>query len=95
MIAELPQTMQVIEVREPGAAEVLKMGQRPLPEPQAGEVLIQVFAAGINRPDVLQRMGIYPPPKGASDLLGLEVAGRTSGLAKRCKAGNMERPFAP
>jgi NADPH:quinone reductase len=76
MMTDLPQTMRVIEIREPGAAEVLRMGHRPLPEIQAGEVLIQVFAAGINRPDVLQRMGIYPPPKGASDLLGLEVAGR-------------------
>jgi NADPH2:quinone reductase len=72
----LPETMKVIEAREAGAPEVLALGQRPMPKPGAGEVLIEVAAAGINRPDVLQRQGLYPPPKGASDLLGLEVAGK-------------------
>jgi len=71
----LPQTMTVIEAREAGGPEVLVPGTRPLPLPGADEVLIVVEAAGINRPDVLQRQGLYPPPKGASDLLGLEVAG--------------------
>ena len=72
----LPATMTVIEAREPGGPEVLVPGTRPVPKPDPGEVLIEVAAAGVNRPDVLQRMGLYPPPKGASDLLGLEVAGK-------------------
>ncbi|BAQ18482.1 NAD(P)H-quinone oxidoreductase [Methyloceanibacter caenitepidi] len=71
----LPETMTVIEVREPGGPEQLTPGTRPVPKPAADEVLIAVSAAGINRPDVLQRQGLYPPPKGASDLLGLEVSG--------------------
>ena len=71
----LPQTMTAIEARESGGPEVLVPGERPVPLPGADEVLIVVEAAGINRPDVLQRQGLYPPPKGASDLLGLEVAG--------------------
>lgn len=72
----LPPTMTVIEAREPGGPEVLVTATRPVPKPGPGEVLIEVAAAGINRPDVLQRQGLYPPPKGASDLLGLEVAGK-------------------
>jgi len=71
----LPQTMTVIEARASGGPEVLVPGERPVPLPGPDEVLIVVEAAGINRPDVLQRQGLYPPPKGASDLLGLEVAG--------------------
>jgi putative PIG3 family NAD(P)H quinone oxidoreductase len=72
----LPETMTVIEAREPGGPEVLVAGKRPVPKPGTGEILVEVAAAGINRPDVLQRQGLYPPPKGASDLLGLEVAGK-------------------
>jgi NADPH:quinone reductase len=71
----LPATMTAIEITEPGGPEVLKLGSRPMPLPGAGEVLIKVEAAGINRPDVMQRMGQYPPPAGASDIPGLEVAG--------------------
>jgi len=71
----LPETMTVIDVREPGGPEMLTPATRPLPEPKESEVLITVAAAGINRPDVLQRQGLYPPPKGASELLGLEVSG--------------------
>jgi NADPH2:quinone reductase len=71
----LPQTMTVIEVREAGGPEVLVPGERAVPLPGPDEVLIVVEAAGVNRPDVLQRQGLYPPPKDASDLLGLEVAG--------------------
>ena len=67
--------MLVIQIREPGGPEVLVPGQRPCPEPQAGEVLIKVRAAGVNRPDIMQRQGIYPPPPGASDIPGLEIAG--------------------
>ncbi len=71
----LPQTMKVIEISEPGGPEVLVPGSRPVPAPAAGEVLIKVAAAGVNRPDAIQRAGNYPPPPGATDLLGLEVAG--------------------
>lgn len=67
--------MRVIEIKEPGAPEVLVAGQRPDPQPASGEVLIRVHAAGINRPDVFQRQGNYAPPPGASDIPGLEVAG--------------------
>lgn len=71
----LPVRMRAIEIREPGAPGVLTLTERPLPQPAADEVLIRVAAAGVNRPDCLQRRGVYPPPKGASDLPGLEVAG--------------------
>ena len=67
--------MTAIEIREPGPPQVLRPGRRPVPQPKAGEVLIRVAAAGVNRPDVLQRQGAYPPPPGASDIPGLEVAG--------------------
>jgi NADPH:quinone reductase len=67
--------MICVEISQPGGPEVLALGERPDPEPGPGEVLIRVAAAGINRPDVLQRRGAYPPPPGASDLPGLEVAG--------------------
>ncbi|EKV26464.1 Quinone oxidoreductase [Caenispirillum salinarum AK4] len=68
-------TMSCIEIAEPGGPDVLKPATRPLPEAGPGEVLIRVAAAGVNRPDVMQRQGLYPPPKGASDIPGLEVAG--------------------
>src|ERR1700741_1643824 len=74
--AMLQKTMTAIKAREPGGPEVLVPATRPVPLPGPGEVLIEVAAAGVNRPDVLQRQGLYPPPKGASDLLGLEVAGK-------------------
>jgi NADPH2:quinone reductase len=67
--------MQVVEITRPGGPEVLKPATRPVPQPRAGEVLIRVAAAGVNRPDCLQRAGAYAPPPGASDLPGLEVAG--------------------
>jgi NADPH2:quinone reductase len=76
----LPKTMTAIEARGPGGPEVLVPQLRPVPVPGSGEVLIAVEAAGVNRPDVLQRQGLYPPPKGASDLLGLEVAGVVAAL---------------
>jgi putative PIG3 family NAD(P)H quinone oxidoreductase len=68
--------MTAIEIVKPGAPEALQPGRRPVPSPGPGEVLIEVAAAGVNRPDVLQRQGGYPPPPGASDIPGLEVAGR-------------------
>ncbi len=71
--------MRAIEITQPGPADVLKLCERPMPEPKAGELLIKVHAAGINRPDVLQRTGNYPVPKGASELPGLEVAGEVVG----------------
>ncbi len=67
--------MLVIEIREPGGPDVLVPAERPRPEPGPGEVLIKVGAAGVNRPDVMQRQGKYPPPPGASDIPGLEIAG--------------------
>ena len=67
--------MKAIEISQPGGPEVLRPCERPRPVPGAGEVLIRVHAAGVNRPDVLQRAGAYPPPPDASDLPGLEVAG--------------------
>jgi NADPH2:quinone reductase len=76
----LPQEMTVIEISQPGGPEVLKPASRPMPRPGAGEVLIKVAAAGVNRPDVLQRAGMYPPPPGAPDYPGLEVAGEIAAL---------------
>jgi NADPH2:quinone reductase len=70
-----PTSMRVIEIAEPGGPDVLRPVQRPLPAPRAGEVLIKVAAAGVNRPDIMQRLGKYPPPPGASDIPGLEIAG--------------------
>ena len=75
-MTSLPTTMSAIEIAEPGGPEKLQLTERPVPLPATGEVLIAVEAAGVNRPDVLQRKGEYPPPAGASDLPGLEVAGR-------------------
>ncbi|NYS25764.1 NAD(P)H-quinone oxidoreductase [Rhodobacteraceae bacterium 2376] len=72
----LPETMRVVEMNEPGGPEVLVPGTRPVPQPGPGEVLVRVTAAGVNGPDLVQRRGHYPPPKGASDLLGLEVSGQ-------------------
>ncbi|HMZ11552.1 MAG TPA: NAD(P)H-quinone oxidoreductase, partial [Plasticicumulans sp.] len=71
----VPATMNAVGIRTPGGPEVLQPCTRPVPQPRAGEVLIEVAAAGVNRPDCLQRAGAYPPPPGASDLPGLEVAG--------------------
>ena len=71
----IPEQMRVVEINEPGGPEALIAGNRPVPQPQAGEVLVKVVAVGVNGPDIVQRKGFYPPPKGASDLLGLEIAG--------------------
>src|SRR6059058_4424072 len=72
--------MLAIEIRSPGGPEVLVPAERPRPEPRAGEVLIRVRAAGVNRPDVMQRQGRYPPPPGAPDIPGLEVAGTIAAI---------------
>ncbi len=74
--------MRAIEIREPGEPSALVATRRPVPRPAEGEVLIRVAAAGVNRPDVLQRKGGYPPPPGASDIPGLELAGRIVALGE-------------
>ena len=76
----LPLDMNVIEIAAPGGPEQLKPGVRPVPRPGDEEVLVRVAAAGVNRPDVMQRQGRYPPPPGASDLPGLEIAGEIVAL---------------
>jgi putative PIG3 family NAD(P)H quinone oxidoreductase len=76
----LPPRMTAIGIRAPGGPEVLAPEERPLPATGAGEILIKVAAAGVNRPDVMQRQGLYPPPKGASDIPGLEIAGEVAAL---------------
>jgi putative PIG3 family NAD(P)H quinone oxidoreductase len=80
--ANIPKTMTAIEITEPGGPEVLRPASVDVPQPGAGEVLIKVSAAGVNRPDVIQRQGLYPPPKGASPLPGLEAAGTIAVLGE-------------
>jgi len=75
--------MSVVEIASPGGPEQLKLAQRPVPRPGEGEVLVRVAAAGVNRPDVMQRQGRYPPPPGASDLPGLEIAGEIAALGPK------------
>jgi NADPH2:quinone reductase len=87
----IPATMTCVEISTPGGPEVLKPATRPTPKPGEGEVLIQVVAAGVNRPDVLQRKGMYNPPPGTTDLPGLEIAGTVAALgagAARFKLGD-------
>ncbi|WP_316231592.1 NAD(P)H-quinone oxidoreductase [Bradyrhizobium sp. SZCCHNR1051] len=79
---QLPAQMTVVAISQPGGPEVLKPETRPVPKPGPGEILIKVKAAGVNRPDVAQRSGSYPPPPGASDLPGLEVAGEVVALGE-------------
>lgn len=74
-IGALPASMRAIAIRQPGGPDVLEMSRQPLPQPGSGDVLIRVAASGVNRPDVVQRKGHYPPPPGASPLPGLEVSG--------------------
>jgi putative PIG3 family NAD(P)H quinone oxidoreductase len=78
MVSAIPKTMTAVEITEPGGPEVLRPVMRPTPTPGPREVLIAVAAAGVNRPDILQRQGKYAPPPGASDIPGLEVAGRVA-----------------
>lgn len=96
--ARLPETMTAIAITEPGGPRVLKPERRPLPQPGPGEILVRVKAAGVNRPDVLQRQGAYPPPPGASDLPGLEVAGEVAAAGegvKRWKVGDSVTALTP
>jgi NADPH:quinone reductase len=88
---KIPAQMTVIGISKPGGPEVLLPETRPVPKPGSGEILIKVVAAGVNRPDVAQRSGSYPPPPGASDLPGLEVAGEVVALgegARKHKLGD-------
>ncbi|HKX38198.1 MAG TPA: alcohol dehydrogenase catalytic domain-containing protein, partial [Burkholderiales bacterium] len=77
--------MRAVEITQPGPPEVLKPADRPKPAPKPNEILIRVAAAGVNRPDVLQRTGNYPVPKDASDLPGLEVAGTVESAGSAVK----------
>src|ERR1700751_4281119 len=90
--------MKAIEFVGAGGPEVLHLCDRPRPSPAAGEVLIQVRAAGVNRPDVTQRRGFYPPPPGASDIPGLDIAGEVVALGegvRRFKAGAKVMALVP
>ena len=83
---DLPATMQAIAIAEPGGPEVLRLEERPVPRPGPGQVLVEVAFAGVNRPDVLQRLGRYPPPPGASPIPGLEIAGEIVALGEAVPA---------
>jgi NADPH2:quinone reductase len=90
-MATFPGQMTAIGIKKPGGPEVLVPEQRPVPEPRVDEVLVKVAAAGVNRPDVMQRKGLYPPPPGAPDIPGLEIAGEIVALGstvKRWKIGD-------
>ena len=96
----IPETMSVVEITASGPPEALRIGSRPVPVPGAGEVLIRVAAAGVNRADTMQRKGNYPPPPGASDIPGLEVSGTVravggggvgSGGGRRCVCASCRR----
>ena len=90
-MSPLPSRMTVIAIRQPGGPEMLVPEQRQMPSPGEGEILVKVAAAGVNRPDVRQRQGTYPPPKGATDIPGLEIAGEVVALGagvKRWKRGD-------
>src|SRR5688572_21261431 len=87
----LPQKMKAVEISKPGAPEVLKPTERPVPQPQRNEVLVKVTAAGVNGPDIMQRKGLYPAPPGATDLPGLEISGEVVAVgdaAARWKVGD-------
>ena len=79
---KIPVQMTVVAISKPGGPEVLVPETRPVPKPGSNEILVKVMAAGVNRPDVAQRAGVYPPPPGASDLPGLEIAGEVVALGE-------------
>jgi len=90
-MAALPTKMTAIGIKAAGGPDMLTPEQRPVPVPGDGEILVKVAAAGVNRPDVMQRMGLYPPPPGAPDIPGLEIAGEVAALGanvKRWKLGD-------
>jgi NADPH2:quinone reductase len=86
MTAAIPAEMQHVDVTGPGGPEVLRLVKGPVPRPGKGEVLVKVAAAGINRPEVLQRQGAYPPPPGVTPILGLEIAGEVAALGEGVKS---------
>ncbi len=88
----IPQQMMAVAINAPGGPDALRLTETAVPQPGPGEVLIRVAAAGVNRPDVLQRLGIYPPPPGASDLPGLEVAGDVVALGAGVGAELLHQP---
>jgi putative PIG3 family NAD(P)H quinone oxidoreductase len=92
-MTKLPDTMTAIEITAPGGPDVLKPCQRPVPVPGDGEVLVKVAAAGVNRPDVVQRMGLYPAPAGASDLPGLEISGTVVALGAGVESEHLGQPI--
>ena len=97
-MSDLPTTMKAVIAVAPGGPEVLELATRPRPSPREGEILVAVEAAGVNRPDVLQRQGVYPPPPGAPDVLGLEVAGKVAALgvgATRYRLGDRVLALVP
>jgi putative PIG3 family NAD(P)H quinone oxidoreductase len=81
----IPATMTAIGIKAPGGPEMLIPQTRPVPQPGEGEILVKVAAAGVNRPDVVQRKGLYPPPAGATDIPGLEIAGTVAACGKGVK----------
>lgn len=91
-MTSLPSEMTAIEIAEPGGPEALTPTKRAVPQPGPGEVLIRVAAAGVNRPDVLQRKGAYPPPPGASDIPGLEIAGEVIALGEQVESLHQGQP---
>jgi NADPH2:quinone reductase len=94
----LPTSMTAIGIKVPGGPEALAPEQRSVPSPGAGEILVKVVAAGVNRPDVMQRKGLYPPPPGAPDIPGLEIAGEIVALGpnvKRWKTGDRVMALVP
>jgi putative PIG3 family NAD(P)H quinone oxidoreductase len=97
-MSSLPKTMTVIAMTGPGAPDVLQPAERPMPAPGATEILVKVRAAGVNRPDVMQRQGKYPPPAGAPDYPGLEIAGEVVAAGadvKRWKVGDKVCALVP
>ena len=88
----LPNRMRVVETTKAGGPDVLTVGHRPVPTPGPGEVLIRVAAAGVNRADVMQRRGQYPPPPGASDVLGLEVSGAVTAVGEAVSGWSVGDP---
>ena len=88
----IPTTMQAIDPEAPGGAEVLRVVERPVPAPAPGEVLVRVAAAGVNRPDILQRRGGYPPPPGAPSIPGLEIAGEVVAIGEGVDTAHLGQP---
>jgi len=91
-MAAVPTIMRAIDPEEAGGPEVLQVVERPVPAPGLGEVLVRVVAAGVNRPDVMQRRGLYPPPPGAPSIPGLEIAGRIAAVGESVDADWIGRP---